>query len=168
MISVALHDPKIPQNTGNIARLAVGLDIELLLVGKLGFSLSDKYLKRAGLDYWEYLKFEVIKDLDLLYKEYNDKRIILVTTKGINPYYQFDFKKGDILLFGSEIKGLPGDLIKENINNTVTIPMPGNVRSLNLSNSAAIVSYHALYKIGYFNNFKWNKNYIDLMNNSQF
>ena len=164
MISIALHEPKIPQNTGNIARLAVGLDIDLILIGKLGFSLNDKYLKRAGLDYWEHLKLIVLDDLDEFLKKYKERRIILATTKGRNPYYNFEYKENDIILFGSETKGLSEKLILDNMDNTVTIPMPGKVRSLNLSNSAAILTYHALLKTGYFKDFNQNINYSDLIN----
>ena len=162
MISIALLEPKIPQNTGNIARLVIGLDIDLMLIGKLGFSLNDKYLKRAGLDYWENLKLTVYDDF-VHFKENNkNRRIIVATTKGLNPYYTFDFKVNDIILFGSETKGVPVEYIKENLDNSITIPMPGEVRSLNLSNSAAIVAYHSLIKLGYFENFKVNKNFNDL------
>jgi tRNA (cytidine/uridine-2'-O-)-methyltransferase len=162
MISIALYNPDIPQNTGNIARLAVGLDINLILVGRLGFSLNDRYLKRAGLDYWDNLKLEVIPDFNDFKAKYSDRRIIMATTKGINPYFDFKYKTGDIILFGSETKGLPVDLIKSDINNSITIPMPGKVRSLNLSNSASIIAYHALKELGYFRNFKYNKNFNEL------
>ncbi|OHD18631.1 MAG: hypothetical protein A2086_17005 [Spirochaetes bacterium GWD1_27_9] len=169
MINIALFEPQIPQNTGNIARLAVGLDIPLMLVGKLGFSLQDRYLKRAGLDYWEFLKLEVYQNLKNFQENTENKRKIFVTTKGLIPYFDFQFKKNDILLFGSETTGLPVDLLKENLQNTITIPMPGNVRSLNLSNSAAIVAYFALHQVGYFDGFKVNRNFSDLgVNDGEF
>ena len=82
--------------------------------------------------------------------------------KGLNPYYNFNYKKNDIILFGSETRGLPEDYIKTNINNSITIPMPGNVRSINLSNSAAIIIYHSLNTLGYFKDFKVNRNFKDL------
>ncbi len=162
MISIALYNPDIPQNTGNIARLAVGLDISLILVGKLGFSLNDRYLKRAGLDYWDNLKLDVIPDFNDFRGKYAGRRLVMATTKGINPYYDFKYMSGDIILFGSETRGLPPELIKSDIANTVAIPMPGMVRSLNLSNSASIISYHALKELGYFTGFKHNKNFNDL------
>lgn len=166
MIHIALYEPQIPQNTGNIARLVIGLNIDLILIGKLGFSLNDRYLKRAGLDYWSNLKYSLYDDYSHFINNYSKNRIILATTKGINPYYNFKFKKNDIILFGSETKGLPDELIKKNFKNTITIPMIGEVRSLNLSNSVAIIAYHALLKLGYFKEFNKNKNYFEF--NSKF
>jgi tRNA (cytidine/uridine-2'-O-)-methyltransferase len=165
MINIALLSPQIPQNTGNIARLAVGLDISLILIGKLGFSLTDKYLKRAGLDYWNDLKLKVFDDLKSFQSEYSDCRLIPATTKGSNPYYNFEYKENDIILFGSETHGLPVEFIKEHIKDSITIPMPGNVRSLNLSNSVAVIIYHSLLQTGYFKDFKVNKNFFDLSSN---
>jgi len=89
----------------------------------------------------------------------------LATTKGINPYFNFKFLQDDIILFGSETKGLPPKLLKENFENSITIPMNPDVRSLNLSNSAAIIAYHALVQLGYFSNFKYNENYLDFKMN---
>lgn len=164
MISVALFEPKIPPNTGNIARLCVGLDIELFLAGKLGFSIDNKYVKRAGLDYWEHLKLKTFDTLESLIKEYPERRIVIATTKGTTPYFDFNYNKDDIILFGSETKGLPLDFIKENIQNSITIPMPGEVRSLNLSNSVAIIVYHSLWVTGYFSDFTKNRNYYEIFN----
>lgn len=161
MISIALYEPQIPQNTGNIARLAVGLDIELYLVGKLGFSIDDKYVKRAGLDYWEYLKLKIYDNYSDFAKDTKGRRKIFATTKGAGPYFKFNYKAGDIVVFGSETKGLPPDLLIENVGQTVTIPMPGSVRSLNLSNSASIIAYHSLIELGYFSDFTVNRNYDD-------
>jgi tRNA (cytidine/uridine-2'-O-)-methyltransferase len=163
MISIGLYEPQIPPNTGNIARLAVGLNIPLILVGKLGFSLNDRYLKRAGLDYWDHLNLSIYDDYNSFLNETQNKRKIFATTKGANPYFDFKFKPGDIIIFGSETKGLPLDIIRNNLENTVTIPMPGEVRSLNLSNSAAIITYHALNSIGYFRNFTVNRNNKELI-----
>ncbi len=150
MISVALYEPEIPQNTGNIARLCVGLDIPLILVGRLGFSLNDKYLKRAGLDYWEHLKLIKYSSLDEFLDKTSDNRKILASTKVDMPYYNFKYQKGDILVFGRESKGLPEEFIKDNIDNAVTIPMVGLVRSLNLANSVSIIAYHSLITLSYF------------------
>jgi tRNA (cytidine/uridine-2'-O-)-methyltransferase len=159
MISIGLYEPQIPPNTGNIARLAVGLNIPLILVGKLGFSLNDRYLKRAGLDYWEHLSLSIYDDYSSFLDETQSKRKIFASTKGAKPYFNFTYTPGDIIIFGSETNGLPSDIIKSNLENTITIPMPGNVRSLNLSNSAAIIIYHALNSIGYFKNFTVNRNF---------
>jgi len=162
MIEIALYEPQIPQNTGNIARLAVGLNVRLNLIGKLGFSLNDKYLKRAGLDYWEHLSIQLYNNYQNFESKTLKQRKIFATTRGNIPYYDFEFKDGDIIVFGSETSGVPIELLKNNLSNTVTIPMVGNVRSLNLSNSVAIVTYFALHQVGYFDNFTVNKNNSDL------
>ena len=160
MISIALYQPEIPQNTGNIARLAVGLDIDLYLIGKLGFSLDDRYLKRAGLDYWEHLKLTICKDMEEFERITAGRRKILGTTKGAAPYYEFEYQDGDIIILGQESCGLPKEYLMANLETSVTIPMPGKVRSLNLSNSAAILAYDALGRTGYFEGFQKNRNYF--------
>lgn len=160
MISIALYQPEIPQNTGNIARLAVGLDIDLYLIGKLGFSLDDRYLKRAGLDYWEHLKLTICKDMEEFERMTAGRRKILGTTKGAAPYYEFEYQDGDIIILGQESCGLPKEYLMANLETSVTIPMPGKVRSLNLSNSAAILAYDALGRTGYFEGFQKNRNYF--------
>ena len=160
MISIALYQPEIPQNTGNIARLAVGLDIDLYLIGKLGFSLDDRYLKRAGLDYWEHLKLTICKDMEEFERLTAGRRKILGTTKGAAPYYEFEYQDGDIIILGQESCGLPKDYLMANLETSVTIPMPGKVRSLNLSNSAAILAYDVLGHTGYFEGFQKNRNYF--------
>lgn len=159
MISIALYQPEIPQNTGNIARLVVGVESELFLIGKLGFSLDDKYMKRAGLDYWEHLKLHVLPDMETFLKMTSGRRKILGTTKGSNPYYKFNYLSDDIIILGSEGSGLPKDYILNNQDLTVTIPMTGKVRSLNLSNSAAILVYDALLRTGGFQDFDKNINF---------
>lgn len=159
MISIALYQPEIPQNTGNIARLAVGLDADLYLIGKLGFSLDDKYLKRAGLDYWQHLKLTICKDMEEFQQRTAGRRKVLATTKGAVPYYEFDYKQDDIIILGQESCGLPKNYLIANLDNSVTIPMPGKVRSLNLSNSAAILAYDALIRTGYFAGFQKNRNF---------
>lgn len=159
MISIALYNPEIPQNTGNIARLAVGLDAELIIVGKPGFSMDEKAVRRAGLDYWEYLKLVQYPTLEEFLESTSSRRKILATTKGNLPYYNFDYKSDDIIILGSESKGLPIDYIKSNLELSVTIPMTGKVRSLNLSNSAAILVYDALLRTGAFAEFEKNINF---------
>ncbi len=161
MVKLALFEPKIPQNTGNIARLCVGLDIPLALVGKTGFSLNDKYLKRAGLDYWEHLKLEIYGSFDDFKEKHQENRILFATTKGTNPYFKIEYRKNDILMFGSETTGIPESILRQNRDDTITIPMTGKVRSINLSNSAAIVLYHALFSMGYFEDFSVNSLYAD-------
>ena len=160
MFNIVLVEPRIPQNTGNIARLAVGLDIDLYLIGKLGFSLDDRYLKRAGLDYWEHLKLTICKDMEEFERLTAGRRKILGTTKGAAPYYEFEYQDGDIIILGQESCGLPKEYLMANLETSVTIPMPGKVRSLNLSNSAAILAYDALGRTGYFEGFQKNRNYF--------
>jgi len=150
LISIALNEPEIPQNSGNIARLCVGLDIPLIFIGKLGFSLSDKYLKRAGLDYWKYLKLIKYKSIEEFLEKTKQYRKVLASTKVDTPYYNFKYLHNDIIVFGSESKGLPEQFIKDNIENTITIPMVGMVRSLNLANSVSIIAYHSLLMLSYF------------------
>jgi tRNA (cytidine/uridine-2'-O-)-methyltransferase len=162
MVTIALHEPQIPPNTGNIARLAVGLDVELVLIGPMGFSLDEKQVRRAGLDYWKYLNLTLLESWKEFIKWKSERRVVMATTRGGTPYYDFKYKQDDILLFGSETSGIPIPVLKENYDMTVTIPMPGEVRSLNLSNSVAIIAYHALIETGYFEGFHHNRNINEL------
>lgn len=145
-INIVLYEPEIPQNTGNIARLCACTGASLYLVGKLGFSLSDKYTKRAGLDYWESVDIHKLENMDELYKEYPNGTFYYLTTKAKKKYTQIDFKDGDFLVFGPETRGLPD--IYVNDANAVTIPMKEGQRSLNLSNSVAIVAYEVIRQNG--------------------
>lgn len=150
MFNIVLYQPEIPPNTGNIGRLCVGTNSILYLVGQLGFSLKDKALKRAGLDYWEHLSYFRIENLNELISNNKDKRFLYVTKFGKTYYHDFKYNKDDFLVFGSETSGLPKEIIKENFDNTLKIPMDTSfVRSLNLSNSVAIVLYEALRQIGF-------------------
>ena len=145
--NVVLYEPEIPQNTGNIARMCACTGCRLYLVGKLGFSLSDKYMKRSGLDYWD--SVEVIKKTTLqeLMDENSDANFYLLTTKGKIKYTDTKFKLGDFFVFGPETRGLPEDLIFSNYDKALTIPMQKGQRSLNLSNSAAIVVYEGIRQL---------------------
>lgn len=145
-INIVLYEPEIPQNTGNIARLCACTGASLYLVGKLGFSLSDKYTKRAGLDYWESVDIHKLENMDELYKEYPNGTFYYLTTKAKKKYTQINFKDGDFLVFGPETRGLPD--IYVNDENAVTIPMKEGQRSLNLSNSVAIVAYEVIRQNG--------------------
>ncbi|MDD3437687.1 MAG: tRNA (uridine(34)/cytosine(34)/5-carboxymethylaminomethyluridine(34)-2'-O)-methyltransferase TrmL [Candidatus Gastranaerophilales bacterium] len=142
--NIVLFEPEIPQNTGNIARLCACTGTNLFLIGKLGFSLSDKYTKRAGLDYWENVNLEKFDTLEELQNQYKDANFYYLTTKSKKSFFDVEFKEGDFLVFGPETRGLPEKLLKENQINAVTIPMLENQRSLNLSNSVAIVLYEAI------------------------
>jgi len=147
--NIVLVEPEIPQNTGNIARLCACTGASLYLVGKLGFSLSDKYTKRAGLDYWDSVdvqKFDTLEQLQSTYKESNleNPKFYYLTTKTQKSYTDVKFKEGDFLVYGPETRGLPEELLKTNEETSITIPMLEGQRSLNLSNSVAIVLYEAI------------------------
>ncbi len=146
--NIVLYEPEIPQNTGNIARLCACCGARLFLVGKLGFSLSDKYLKRAGLDYWNSVEITQYSNLNNLMSDFPNSKFYYLTTKSKNIYTDFSYKDGDFFVFGPETRGLPEKLLKENEKSAVTIPMLDGQRSLNLSNSVAIVIYEAIRQNG--------------------
>jgi len=147
--NIVLIEPEIPPNTGNIARLCAATGTVLHLVGQLGFSLDDRYLKRAGLDYWEHVTLKIWPDLAALQSVYRDGRFLYLSTKVERSYLQATFQSGDFIVFGKETKGLPEELLQANPDSCITIPMPaGKVRSLNLSTSAGIVLYEALRQSG--------------------
>lgn len=142
--NIVLVEPEIPQNTGNIARLCACTGASLFLVGKLGFSLSDKYTKRAGLDYWENVDIQKYDTLEQLQSAFSGSKFYYMTTKTQKSYFEAEFKEGDFLVFGPETRGLPKTLLEANMEMTLTIPMLEGQRSLNLSNSVAIVLYEAI------------------------
>lgn len=147
--NIVLIEPEIPPNTGNIARLCAATGTVLHLVGTLGFSLDDRYLKRAGLDYWEFVALKVWPDLETLQAAAMGGRFFYLSTKVERSYLQAGFQPGDFIVFGKETKGLPQDLLLANPETSFTIPMPSEkVRSLNLSTSAGIVLYEALRQSG--------------------
>jgi len=147
--NIVLIEPEIPPNTGNIARLCAATGSRLHLVGKLGFSTDDRYLKRAGLDYWESVDLHYWPDLDALKAHYPDGRFFYLSTKVARSYLEISFAPGDFIVFGKETKGLPVELLAANPDTSITIPMPSEkVRSLNLSTSAGIVLYEALRQSG--------------------
>ncbi|MFL6516008.1 MAG: tRNA (cytidine(34)-2'-O)-methyltransferase [Chthoniobacterales bacterium] len=144
MFNVVLVEPEIPPNTGNIGRLCLATASVLHLVEPLGFSLSDKQLKRAGLDYWNEVQLRTWKTFHHLRSaEDSAKRFFFLTTKSDRPYYDVKFQSGDFLVFGRETKGLPERLLAENEPHTITIPMHGT-RSLNLATAVAIVLFEAV------------------------
>jgi tRNA (cytidine/uridine-2'-O-)-methyltransferase len=149
MLHVALVEPEIPPNTGNIARLCAATFTELHIVGVTGFRMDDRTLKRAGLDYWNDVKLHRHIDLDRLYESLPDSRFLYITTKTKRSYSDWQFKQNDCLIFGRETRGLPEELLNANAERCLTIPMPNaNVRSLNLATSVGIVLYEALRQIG--------------------
>lgn len=146
MVKVVLVHPEIPPNTGNIARLCVGANVELHLVKPLGFSLSDKYLRRAGLDYWDKLRLVVHPSLDSFLSTL-EGNFYFFTSRGVKNYTNIKYQQGDYLIFGSETRGFPEKIYKEYEKRLFRIPMFGEVRCLNLSNSVAIVLYESLRQI---------------------
>ncbi len=146
--NIVLFEPEIPQNTGNIARLCACSGAKLFLVGKLGFSLSDKYLKRAGLDYWNSVEIKKYDSLNDLKNEYPNSDFYYLTTKSKQKYTDFKFKNGDFFVFGPETRGISESILNENSDTALTIPMLDGQRSLNLSNSVAIVLYEAIRQNG--------------------
>lgn len=147
-LNIVLVEPEIPQNTGNIARTCAAIGAKLHLVHPLGFDISEKQVKRAGLDYWDKLEIEEHKNLEEFLGKYDiaTNDMYLVSTKATEVYSNVDYvdKKEIFLLFGKETKGLPERLLKDNLSKTIRIPMGYNIRSLNLSNSVAIVAYEVL------------------------
>lgn len=145
-IHIVLVEPEIPPNTGNIARSCAATGAKLHLVKPLGFSIDDKTLKRAGLDYWPYVDLEVHESLEEFLKKYKDMPMYLATTKGNRRYTDVSYEENAMLLFGKETAGLPRTLIEEYKDRTIRIPMSRDtrLRSLNLSNSASIVLFEAL------------------------
>ena len=146
--NIVLFEPEIPQNTGNIVRLCACTGSKLFLVGKLGFSLSDKYLKRAGLDYWESVNITKYDTLEQLQNDYPNSNFYYLTTKSKNLYTSKKYNQGDFFVFGPETRGLPESLLAKNADTALTIPMLQGQRSLNLSNSVAIVVYEAIRQNG--------------------
>jgi tRNA (cytidine/uridine-2'-O-)-methyltransferase len=151
MFNVVLFEPQIPQNTGNIARLCAVTGLQLVIVGEPGFSLSDRYLKRAGLDYWEFIQIIHEPDVKTYLAQLDMAHTYLLTTKVKRPYTQIKPHPGDTFLFGKETAGLPGWLLKAYPDSCATIPMKNpRARSLNLATSVGIVMYQmlALYNFG--------------------
>lgn len=145
MFHVALVEPEIPPNTGNIARLCAATLTELHIVGVTGFRMADRDLKRAGLDYWNEVKLHRHIDIDELFANLPESRFVFLTTKAERPYTDWEFRDNDCLVFGPETRGLPEPLLRSNWGNCLTIPMPNpNVRSLNLATSVGIVLYEAI------------------------
>ena len=163
-LNIVLVEPEIPQNTGNIARTCAAIGAKLHLVKPLGFEISDKYLKRAGLDYWDKLEIEEHNNLDCFLDKYKpeENNMFFVTTKGKHCYSDVNYSKLDniFLLFGKETKGLPENLLTKYIDNAIRIPMRKTLRSLNLSNSVAIVAYEVLRQVD-FNNLEEISSYFD-------
>ena len=154
-INIVMVEPEIPQNTGNIARTCAIIGAKLHLVYPLGFSIDDKHLKRAGLDYWDKLEIEKHESLEKFLEKYKpeEHNMYLATTKGKHCYSDIDYSKFKdeevFILFGKETKGLPEDILQKYIDNAIRIPMRPVLRSLNLSNSVCIIAYEILRQIDF-------------------
>lgn len=150
-LHIVLVEPEIPPNTGNISRSCAATDTVLHLVKPLGFDISDKSLKRAGLDYWPYLKKEIHESLDAFLEKYKDRNFYLATTKGKHKYTDISYKDEDMLIFGKETAGLPEDFRQKYEDRCIRIPMSESVRlrSFNLSNSANIILFEALRQLNF-------------------
>jgi tRNA (cytidine/uridine-2'-O-)-methyltransferase len=149
VLRIALWEPEIPPNTGNIARLCAASGAELHLIGRLGFRLDDRSLRRAGLDYWDALSICKHRSLEEFEAALADTRICCLSARATTPYTQARFQDGDCLLFGGESHGLPASVLERHADRAFVIPMPsGKVRSLNLATAVGIVLYEALRQIG--------------------
>ena len=146
---IVLVEPEIPQNTGNIARTCAATGARLHIVKPMGFSVDDKSLKRAGLDYWHLLGVEYHENLEEFLASAKGGRLFLASTKAPQKYTEVTYRDGDYLVFGKETRGLPEAFIQVNLNTAVRIPMIEDARSLNLSNSVAIMLYEALRQTGF-------------------
>ncbi len=151
-VHVVLYQPEIPSNTGNIARSCAATDTTLHLIRPLGFSTDDKMLKRAGLDYWQFVNINYYDSIDEFFEKNEGGEFFYLTKFGTTPHSSFDYsdnKKNYFFIFGRETTGLPKDIIENNKDRALRIPMNDHVRSLNLSNTAAILIYEALRQQGY-------------------
>jgi len=146
MFNVVLVEPEIPPNTGNVGRLCLATRSTLHLVGPLGFSLGDRQLKRAGLDYWDEVDVREWSSLDELQRANTAARFFYLTTKAKHPYFEVKFRPKDFLVFGRETKGLPESVLEANSERCITIPMHGT-RSLNLATAVAIVLFEAMRQV---------------------
>ncbi|MFZ4388027.1 MAG: tRNA (cytidine(34)-2'-O)-methyltransferase [Chthoniobacterales bacterium] len=147
MLHIVLIEPEIPQNTGNIARLCVAAGARLHLVGPLGFSIDEKAVKRAGMDYWDRLDLKTWGSWEELLAAHPGARFWLLSSKVDRPYWNVEFRDGDFMLFGRESKGLPSSLLKAHPQSSLTIPMTEGMRSINLSTSTGIVLYEAIRQL---------------------
>jgi len=163
MFNIVLLEPEIPQNTGNIGRTCVATGSRLHLIEPMGFRITEKGLKRAGMDYWQHLDVTIYDNLEDFMEKNNNPKIFYATTKGPQKYTDVKFEDGDYIMFGKESAGIPEDILHDNKETAIRIPMNPEIRSLNLSNSVAIVLYEALRQTdfsgmqleGHLRNFDW-------------
>lgn len=150
-MNIVLLEPEIPMNTGNIGRTCVATNSSLHLIRPLGFSIDEKSVRRSGLDYWKDLNVRVYDNFEHFVSENNPKRIIMATTKAKKLYTDMKYEENDFIMFGKESKGIPENILKDNYENCVRIPMYDEYRSLNLSNSVAIILYETLRQQNFLN-----------------
>ena len=148
LLHLVLYQPEIPQNTGNIGRTCVAVGAKLWLIRPLGFRVDDRSLKRAGMDYWQHLDWEVADSWDDVRKQLPDSQIWCLTKTAARLVWEATFREGDVLLFGSESRGLPASILQENPARNLKLPMSDLVRSLNLASSANTVAYEAVRQFG--------------------
>jgi len=149
MLNIVLFEPEIPANTGNIGRTCVATNTRLHLIEPLGFSLSEKNLKRAGMDYWKDLDVRTYIDFEDFMEKNPDAKIYMATTKAPNVYSEVKYEPDCYIMFGKESAGIPEEILVKHKEDSVRIPMIGDIRSLNLSNSVAIILYEALRQNGF-------------------
>jgi tRNA (cytidine/uridine-2'-O-)-methyltransferase len=147
MFHIALYQPEIPQNTGNIVRISVGVGAEVHLIPPLGFSLEDRYLKRAGLDYWQHAKVTVEESLESLLERFSAERTFFFSKFATRSYWDVSYADGDLFVFGRESTGLPAEIHQHHADQLLKIPLEGPIRSHNLGNAAAIVVYEAMRQL---------------------
>ncbi len=148
-MNIVLHEPEIPENTGNIGRTCVATGSVLHLIKPLGFQIDDKHLKRAGLDYWPKLEYYIYENYEDFLSKHPGVKIYYATTKAHNKYTDVVFGPDDFIMFGKETAGIPEEILVDNEDSCIRIPMVGDIRSLNLGNSVAIVLYEALRQNGF-------------------
>ncbi len=148
-IHVVLHEPEIPQNTGNIARTCAGVGAKLHLIRPLGFSTSSRELKRAGLDYWHLVEVAYYESIEDFLSSHTTNQLVFLSTKAPRSYTDLAYRDGCCLIFGKESAGLPEELLERNVERTARIPIRAQARSLNLSSSAAVVVYEALRQLDF-------------------
>lgn len=144
--NIVLIEPEIPNNTGNIGRLSLASGCHLHLVKPFGFELSDKRVKRAGLDYWQHVNLHIYENKDAFFEAHKNKQFAFFSSKGNKSHWELEYKKDVFLIFGKESVGLPDQLVEENIDTTYKIPIHSDhIRSLNLANAVSVVVYHGLF-----------------------
>ena len=166
-LNVVLLEPEIPQNTGNIVRTCAATGAHLHLIEPLGFSLKDKYLKRAGLDYWPMAEISVYPNIEDFYAKNGSDGCYYVTTKGLNTYSNMEYPDRCFIFFGKETRGLPEDFLYAHPDNCVKLPMIPEARSLNLSNSVAVGVFEALRQLGFPHLKQWGKMNQDSFANAE-